>query len=317
MPPTPTPDRDRGRNGRSRASSDPLEAPAVSEIREPLATAREPLERERRQLTAERRAFERFRRRVAALETATPQATAATAGAGIGGGIGADTGGVGAGAAHAGAAARGRPSEGLSPVRDAYVKTVMSVPHYDDLYGDTWLESVAEEFSEEQAAALEQHARLRPQLQRSLVTAAAQAVENRAQLLEHVEAERKALADADRELTDGCQNLQSLLDQPLANMEFNALGMTRDRLESLRERCDELATERQTALRRRRRELVIGDVGTLERYFYGNCEHTYPILAAIAELGRGIERGTDAVDRSLKRLLERDSGADPVDRPEP
>ncbi|AEH37432.1 DUF7260 family protein [Halopiger xanaduensis] len=320
MSPTPTtdcdrnPDRDRDRD-RDRGSAESpgtLEAPAAPEIREPLATAREVLEREDRQLTVEQRAFERFQRRVAALETAAPRATAPTAGTGLGAGIGtgaAGAGGVGTGTT--GTTLHSRPSEGLSQVRDAYVETVMSVPHYDDLYDDTWLESIAEEFSEEQAAALEQHAQLHPRLQRSLVTAAEQVVENRAQLRERVETEREAVDDADRELTDVCEDLQSLLEQPLAQLEFNALRLTRDRLESLRERCDDLATERQTALQRRRQEYVLGNAGTLEDYFYGDCEHTYPILAAIADLGAGIERGTAAVDRSLEQLLERESTAHP------
>lgn len=306
MPQTSTPDR-------GTRAPDPLETPAVPEIRAPLATAREILERERRQLTAEQRAFERFRRRVAALETVAPQTTVATAGSGISANSDAGTtGGVGIGTA--GTATRCRPSEGLSQVRDAYVETVMSVPHYDDLYDETWLESVAEEFSEELAAALDQHTQLHPKLQQSLVTAAAQAGDNRTELLERVETEREAVEDAACELSDIRAELQSLLDQPLAHVEFNALRLTRNRLELLRERCDDLALERQTALRRRRREFPISDIGTLERYFYGDCEHTYPILAAIAQLGKGVERGIAIVDRSLERLLEREAGVRQLDR---
>ncbi|RKD97580.1 DUF7260 family protein [Halopiger aswanensis] len=311
--PDPDSDRDRGRGATE--SPGTLEAPAVPEVREPLTTAREVLEREDRQLTVEQRAFERFQRRVAALDPVAPQAT--VAGAGVGSGIGTGTAGAGGvGTGTTSTAMHGRPSEGLSQVRAAYVETVMSVPHYDDLYDDTWLESIAEEFSEEQAAALEQHTQLHPQLQQSLVTAAEQAVTNRTQLLEHVETEREAVAAADQELCDIRDELQSLLAQPLAQLEFNALRLTRNRLETLRERCDVLATERQTVLQRRRQEFVIGNAGTLEDYFYGDCEHTYPILAAVADLGTSIERGAAAVDRSLEQLLERESKAHPFGRAE-
>jgi len=45
---------------------------------------------------------------------------------------------------------------GLATVRDAYVGTVMSVPHYDEEYGDSYGESLEAEFGADVAAALAQ-----------------------------------------------------------------------------------------------------------------------------------------------------------------
>lgn len=48
----------------------------------------------------------------------------------------------------------GHATSSLACVRDAYRDTVMSVPHYQDDYGDTLPESLAEEFGHEIATAV-------------------------------------------------------------------------------------------------------------------------------------------------------------------
>ncbi|MFC4542634.1 hypothetical protein ACFO5R_11955 [Halosolutus amylolyticus] len=242
-----------------------------------LETAVRALDREHRLLSDERRAFERFAKRLSSLETVSPQ----LAGPGI--------------------RTHETDSIDLSPVRDAYTETVMSAPHYADAYDETWIESIAAEFSHELAAALEQRTQFHPPLKRSLIEAATQAVENRTQFIERIEAEREVVKRAERELSTIRSDVQSMLEQPLDRLEFNALWLTRQRLTTCREQCDELASERQTQLRRRRRDLSLIDVGTLTDYLYEECENAYPVLAAIADLGRRIERALERVDRLLAR----------------
>ena len=267
-----------------------------------LDPATEALERERRELRAERRAFERFGRRVAALETQSarepgpgpepepepdPSPTAASPRLAAAAGPSAGAAG-GSSAVHA---------AGCEAVREAYAETVLSLPHYER-YDETWLESVAAEFTPDLAAALE-GSRLHPQLKRSLLAATEQAQIHRSELLDLIEAERDAVADAAAELSSIADDLESLLAQPIDRLEFNALRLTRTRLEDLRDRCDDLSADRQAQLRRRRRQLPGIETKSFERYLYGTCEHSLPVLAAIATVGRRLERALETVDRSI------------------
>lgn len=247
-----------------------------------LEAATRVLERERRELSRERRALERFAKRVAAFETAAPRVSNSRR--------------VG-----------DRAPPGLTSIRKAYAETVMSVPHYTERYDDTWLESIAEEFNDELAAALAYHETLSPQLKRSLVAATRQSVANRTQLLSSIETECESVAAAERECSALLEELTALRNQPLEQLEFNALWLTRERLEGLRKRCDKLADERQTEIRRERR-FSLAEVGSLEQYLYQECERTYPVLAAIATLGAAIARVLETVDRSLEAVVIEDTG---------
>lgn len=242
-----------------------------------FATAVQRLEREHRELAEERRAFQRFKTRVSTLETAAPQ----LAGPGI--------------------RTHEPRTDGLSEVREAYVQTVASVSHYADVYGEPWLENVAGELSEELAAALDQHTQLHPPLKRSLVDAGARAVKNRDNLLDLIAAERDAVERFRGEIAEPREELQSLLDQPIDRLEFNALRITRTRVERLREQCDRLAAERQAQLRRRNARLAAADVATLGQYLYAESGVSYPILDAIADLGGDIDRALRTVDESILR----------------
>lgn len=233
------------------------------------------LERERRQLTDERRAFERFSSRVAEIAVTPPQRLAPSA-------------------RYVGRS----ESTGLQEVQKAYTETVIDVSHYADVYGEPWHENMAAEFSTELATAVQRADYLDPQLRRSLVDAAHRAAQHRTQLLEPIETEIDALEEFSREITAICEELHSLLTQPVDRMEFNALRLTRERLLTLRERCDELATNRQAHIQRRQ-QLTIAGISTFERYAYGEFDETHPVLAAIADLGTALETAQKTVDRSL------------------
>ncbi|WP_049925920.1 DUF7260 family protein [Halopiger goleimassiliensis] len=252
----------------------------------PTTTILEPaiavLEREREEVLAERRAFDRFASRVADLDARPASATAQFAGPGA--------------VTHVSST-----GNDCSAVREAFDETVMSLSHYSDRYDETWIESIAAELNPDVAAALQRHERLHPPLKRSLQLAAEQAVTNRTELLDLLETERDALAEYESELSDAEGELQSLLDQPISNLEFNALRLTRTRLEELGDRCDRLATERQRQLHERRCQLSVIDGDVFEAYLYGNYEHSYPVLAAITLLADRIESSIADVDRLLVR----------------
>lgn len=230
--------------------------------------------RERQQLTDEKRAFERFIKRVERIETTRPQAVAS------------------------GPVIDVRSTPGLDNVRDAYAETVMSTPHYSDLYDETVSESIAEELGEELAAAIEHRSRFDPQLKRSIREMTSEAIFSRDRLLSELDSEIESIERSERALSDARTELKALGDQPVRQLEFNALRLTRERLSSLREDCDDLAAKRQAEIRKRRR-LTLADVGSFEQYLYDDCEFSYPILSAIAEIGSVLNRTRSRIDRRL------------------
>jgi len=193
-----------------------------------------------------------------------------------------------------------RQSGGLEAVRDAYEETVMSVPHYREEYGEPYLVNVAGELSRELAAALGSDGRFHAGLKRKLLQTSRQAVDGRTHLLGIVDAEAEALESGADDIAALTEEVTSLGDQPLDDLEFNALRLTRERLRDARDRCDELAAERQSTLRDQRRTLPV-EIDDLGEYLYSPCETTYPLLAAYASLHRRIDRLLRTADRRLAR----------------
>ncbi|MEY7850082.1 hypothetical protein AB7C87_12890 [Natrarchaeobius sp. A-rgal3] len=239
-----------------------------------LEEARKTARRERRVLADEKRAFERFHRRLDELEASQPQIAGRQP------------------------LQCGTRASGLQTVRNAYTETVMDSPHYGDEYDETPLESMAEELGPELAVAVAQHTSLHAQLKRSLLEAAEQAIESRERILDAIDTESTAIGEIEREVEDVADELNAVRAQPIDRLEFNALRLTRERLDELRSRCDELAAKRQRQIRRRR-GLTIAEIGTFERYLYDERSSPHPVLGSIAELGDRIERTRSQVDRRL------------------
>ena len=227
--------------------------------------------RERRELTDEKQAFEAFLERVKRLETDQTHRSRSQL-------VLADR-------------------SGLETVLDAYLETVMSVPHYADQHDETPLEHLAGELTPELGAAIGSGTQLHPMLKRSLLDAGQQAVTARADVLEWIRTESNALEQAERKLAALLDELESVLGQPLEQLEFNALRLTRDRLERLQRSCDELARWRQEALHRY--PIALTDVGDLVGYLYEDCASRHPVLATVAQLGTVLEDVLRWVDRRL------------------
>lgn len=238
-----------------------------------IETATRALRSERRELEDERAAFSQFHRRVSALETSPVSGQSPTL-----------------------LADRARPE--LDRLREAYVETVMSVPHFDEVYGEPYRESLARELNEELAVAITSAEGLSPQLQRSLEDCIEQAIDGRESLIEFVEAELEALASMRERLEAIVRELESILGQPLGEAGFYVLASSRSRLRALEERCDDLLEERQAHVQREYR-VSVADVEDAAQYLYGSCETTHPILAAIATVRTEIEEGRRTIEQRL------------------
>jgi hypothetical protein len=110
----------------------PLEESLRSHVLAPLATADSTLSQEYEEVDAERRAFDRFKNRIAIIKAVvTASAVPVTR-----------------------APLREQRSRAPERVRSAYRETVMDVDHYDDFYGETLIEHVTAELTDEIAAGL-------------------------------------------------------------------------------------------------------------------------------------------------------------------
>ncbi|ELY48672.1 hypothetical protein DV706_05150 [Natronorubrum bangense] len=242
-------------------------------------------------MTDERRAFDRFRRRVRRLE-ATPLEPPRRS-------VGSQPAGQVLQQASLSAASR-RPDptrDALATVRTAYRETVMAVPHYDDVYGESRQEHMAGELGLEVTTAVTQGT-WNLELKRWLLESIDHALTVRTQLLQAIDDDADAIETFEREVTAFLSTLESLLAQPLARLEFNALRLTRDRILSLQTDCDDLVERRQAQISRRRR-LTIAEVGFFEQYCYRDCDGTYPILDLLATCGTLLQRACSRVERYL------------------
>jgi len=265
-----------------------------------LDDAREALRIERRRVADEREAFRVFRGRVATVPS-EPIRTDGAGALGSGGGpIG--VGGRRGGATGATGAAGSRGAEppagsGLVAVRDAYQETVMSVPHYEVEYDDTYERSVAEEFGPEIAYALTRGSRFHAECKRSLLDASERAVEERERFLETVRSETASVERAASRLGPIRSEVESTARTDFSDEGFGTLDAYRARTEALLSDCDRIAARRQRELASHERDLAIDGEIDAPTYLYQDLSATYPVLATVGAVG-------DRID-GLKRRIER------------
>ena len=260
-----------------------------------LRVARKTLRVERRRVVDEREAFEAFRSRVRRIPTETdprgpvphgwvrPSGPGATTGFGVDGRIG-----------------RTRPTgNGLVAVRDAYVETVISVPHYEEEYDDTYETSLAVEFGPDLAVALTQEPTLHDRYKRSLLSGAETAIEERETFLETLDVETASVDDAAERLCSILEETVTLARSNLDDLGFGTLDAYRARTVTLEENCDAVASRRQREIAGVDRTMRLDDaVPDVASYLYGDLSVTHPVLSTVATVGSRL--------RDLRREIERE-----------
>ncbi|REA05451.1 hypothetical protein DEQ92_03990 [Haloferax sp. Atlit-6N] len=247
-----------------------------------LDDARSALRAERRRCVDEREAFRAFRREVAASRAtaSTPnQAPAAATLVGQRGG-------------------RGRTDAALSGLRRSYERTVMSVPHYDEEYGDSFEESLAAEFGPDVATAFRSASVLSPPLRRTVAAAAASSRDEREKFIEVVDEETESVASMRGDIEALLGRLDDLDRTPLSERGFDALLTLYGDLPALRERLSELVAARQETISHHRRALS-GLVPDVTEFLYADLPVRYPVLATLAEVGATLDAATRRVERRL------------------
>lgn len=245
-----------------------------------LPEAHQKVTEERELLRTEANAFSDFCARLDGIDCETTPSEAATS------------------ATHDTIAFHGDPvsHQGNTPIRDAYVETVMDTPHYEREYADSYWESITAEFGNEFAMVLNQTAVITPALKDHVLTAAQQSKAQRKQLITTLNQEASALEDANAELYTIAEEANAIRSRPLPECTTAELEHLHADVEDLSVQVESLATRRQTG------DLALRSVGaglknTLRRtkYFYESLETTHPILDPIATISDQLTTTTQRI----------------------
>lgn len=162
--------------------------------------------------------------------------------------------------------------EPIEQVQTAYRETVLSVPHFDREYSESYVENIQAEFGSNLASALHPKTSVQftPLLKQTLLEATNRCTATRAALLEDIDRELNSLRRSQDELSD-------ILDRfdTAQHIEHYKSGFIK-RLESV-------ATARQQVIQRHY-SLQSLDGHHLHEYLYSQKSWNYPVLFAISRL---------------------------------
>lgn len=219
-------------------------------VLDPLDTASTTLAREQRELVAERDAIESFRTLVERIETEShsqqpmPRTT------------------------------EPRAETGTDAARSAYEQTFFDIDHQEDVYGETLVESIAEEFGCDFAAALRpgSNVQFSPQFKEALLATADKSIHERESLLGCIETEQRSLERATEDLSTILETLDSSVIPSWYRGQFE-------------EELDEILERRQRTLNDRTQSFDNHDFCA---YLYDDPVWTYPVLTSVARLRESV-----------------------------
>ncbi|EMA03470.1 hypothetical protein C439_05710 [Haloferax mediterranei ATCC 33500] len=240
-----------------------------------LDAARRNLREERRRCVDEREAFRAFQKDVSGLKATAPTPRTPPA-------IG-----------H-----RQTTDSALTRVRRAYERTVMSVPHYDVEYGDSFEDSVSAEFGPDVATAFQSASVFSPALRHTVVSAAAAAVDERTEFVRVVDEESESIESMRDEIAAIVGRLSDLDDALHSTCGFDELLTLYSEISDFQDRLSTLVEQRQKTITNHRRALSSW-VPDVTEFFYEDLPTRYPVLATLADVGGELDTVTRRVERQL------------------
>ena len=249
-----------------------------------MEAARAALNNERDCLEDERTAFAQFRKRVAGMDEHAPATSTAT---------------TRVKNAIIGTSEATASGTQIKQVRNAYRETVMSVPHYEADYDQSFDDHLAAEFSPELASALATTDSLTPPVQETLLTASQQATEGRTTLLSALNREDDNLQHARDTLDEMNTTLTEMNQRPITAWATNEIISTYERLSEFETQCDELAAERQTELHSQRIPGPNHADEELNEFLYESLPVTYPVLVDLAEFNSLLHTARQHLEQAL------------------
>jgi hypothetical protein len=204
-----------------------------------------------------------------------------------------------------GCGTRSRSADGLDPVRDAYERTVMGVPHYDEEYGDTLGTSLVEEFGPDVAAAVVDGSAFTDRHRSVLLSAAAEAQTGRETMRTLVDDERAAVEAAREAIREIERDLAEITDRGIADADFGTLEAARAALLGLESRCTDGVERRQeTIARLRRRTVARVETEDYREFCYAALDVDHPVLSAWATVLGRIRERRRAAEREMAYASE-------------
>ena len=199
-----------------------------------------------------------------------------------------------------GSAATTVGSTGLERVREAYESTLMSVPHYLEEYDDSYVESLAEEFSPDLASALTDGTEFNEQCKRMLLSAVSSAQTARDSLIDVIDRERKSVLEAESDLASLSAECAELRSIRFERKQFGTLDAYRARLGVMTDKCERVSERRQDAIFDQRRiRWLPSDVTDVTTYLYSDLDFDYPVISVVAELLDLIEELLRRIERAI------------------
>lgn len=195
--------------------------------------------------------------------------------------------------------------DGLQEIERAYRETVMSVPHYDEEYGEPFHENVVEEFGPDTAAALESNQAVTAVLQRTLLTKSQQSRRDREAFAEALSAELGELETVRRRLTAieraRARLSAGITDGGIPKRSFEELLTAWNELSDLEAELDEVVEDRQASLADPPYETNDWAPSFYEYLYEPLKEASYPILAQTLELVEQVRDERQVIVRGLAR----------------
>lgn len=193
---------------------------------------------------------------------------------------------------------RGPPIEA---VQSAFEETVMGVEHYDEAYGESWIEHLGAELDPGLAATLSDRSVVNMPIKQALKQRSLDAAAKRDDLLHVLTTEESAIDEATTELESIHEQLEAANARPLGARTFDELVAAYETVDDLQARTDRLSKRRQRQIHRASRHTSWDSTEmTLQEYLYGSLQATYPVLAASQHLD---ERFREAKRRLLRTLV--------------
>jgi hypothetical protein len=246
------------------------------------------IETDRKVTEAEYEAFQEFRDDVRSLSPQTQRPSGETAGA-----VALTT-------------ARSDSQYGLESVRERYRETVMSVPGYEEVYGESLDEHIRAEFGAELASVVLESEDLTKPVQSLLVTQATGAARERKQYLKALDAEYEAVMDANSQIQPTQAVLTEVNPSHLHQYSFEELFEYENDLREAIETCEELIDMRQHGIHSSSNLFQFrfrsGDI-VFQEYLYRPLTISFPVLSTALEQIRELTARRRAVVDSLTRRV--------------
>lgn len=203
-------------------------------------------------------------------------------------------------------ALQAKPLSGLSAtdevelVREVYEETVMSVPFYAAEYGDTYKESIREEFGPEVAVSMTQSGSFSDIAKQALLSKVEKSRTERRNLIETCERELGSIEEVGAILESVDEEIQAFRSIPIDDQGFGSLEAHWTRLTKLKEKCEQASTSRQATIHDHRTKYRLPiEAPDICAYLYKEFDTTYPILSLCSDLSRRVENGRKQLVRAM------------------